>query len=272
MSISCKELIAKTTVHPRYTLHTHTEFCDGRSSIAEIVDEAIIRGMDMIGFTPHSPIHHTSSCNMTFESVPQYLAKLHEHKNLEQKSGLEILAGMEIDYMGKDWGAHSDYFTQLPIDYSISSIHFIPAQDGTMIDIDGRYERFALNMHKYFHDDIDYVVKTFLQRTLEMIDAGGFNIIGHFDKIAMNGSQYCRGLEEKQWYLDSISLIINEIAARDIIVEINTKAYELHGRFFPNVNWWDDLKDKGIPVIVNSDAHYREKLESGIREALKFLS
>ena len=42
-----------------------------------------------------------------------------------------------------------------------------------------------------------HVVDTFYSHTLAMIEAGGFDMIGHFDKIGFNASYFQKGIEEK---------------------------------------------------------------------------
>ena len=46
------------------------------------------------------------------------------------------------------------------------------------------------------------------------------------------------------------------IIEKGVVVEINTKAWLDHHRLFPNVEWLPYLKEKGVPMIVNSDAHF----------------
>ena len=191
---------------------------------------------------------------------------------------------MEIDYLGKDWGASHPYFQGLPLDYRLSSIHFIPTPDGDkMIDVDGRPDGFIVKLHKYFNGDIRYVVDTFYARTLDMIEAGGFDIIGHFDKIGFNASCFRPGIEEEAWYGKHIDNIIDAIKATDIIVEINTKAWEppvgasvdeianYEPRLFPSAEVIRRLCRAGIPLIVNSDSHYPDRINAGRKAAFDII-
>lgn len=260
MRISCGELISETRKSSLYNFHTHTQFCDGKATMKEFVEEAVKRGFKALGFSPHSPIPFESPCNMTLEDVDNYFTQIDILR--KENPGIKIFAGMEVDYLGEEWGAHNKYFASLPLDFTISSIHFIPAQDGTPVDIDGRFEQFRVKMEQFFHNDIRYVVDTYMQHTHQMLDSGGFEIIGHFDKIALNGSLFYPELESTQWFNQGIRDIIDHIASQGYIVEINTKAFEKHGRFFPNRRWWDVLKTRNIPLIVNSDAHYPELLDA----------
>lgn len=253
-----------------YTLHSHTQFCDGHAPMEEMARAAIDAGFGVYGFSPHSPVPIESPCNMSFESVPEYLAEVARLRSV-YGSECRFFAGMEIDYIGKDWGPSSKYFRELPLDYRIGSVHFIPSQDGVPTDIDGHFDRFSLRMKDVFHDDIRYVVETFYSRTLDMISAGGFDIIGHPDKIAHNASLYAPGIEERPFYRSLVGDMIDAIAASDLIVELNTKAFAEHGRIFPRKDILRELIHRGVPVIVNSDAHRPEKVDASRAEAFEII-
>ena len=57
-----------------------------------------------------------------------------------------------------------------------------------------------------------------------------------------------------------------------VVVEINTKAYEEKKRFFPAERWWHKLISAGVPLAINSDAHYRDRIGSGRSQALALLN
>lgn len=253
-----------------YTLHSHTEFCDGRAQMEAFAREAVRRGFRHYGFTPHSPVPIESPCNMAASKVPEFLAEVKRIQNTYGDS-CRFYAGMEVDYLGADWGPSTPYFQELPLDYTIGSVHFIPAQNGELIDIDGRFERFARNMEAHFHNDIHYVVETFYRQSMDMLSAGGFDILGHFDKIAQNGSMYHPGLEDEDWYRRLIDDYIDAIVASGVVVEINTKAYAEHGRFFPGERYFPRLKKAGVTLVVNSDVHVPALMDASRAEAFSML-
>ena len=57
------------------------------------------------------------------------------------------------------------------------------------------------------------------------------------------------------------------IVASGVGVEINTKAYMPHGRFFPHTRYFERLIRAGVTLIVNSDAHYAARIYDGRSEA-----
>ncbi|MFI3240179.1 MAG: histidinol-phosphatase [Bacteroidales bacterium] len=251
-----------------YNLHSHTQFCDGRATMEDFVVAAIGAGFTDFGFSPHSPINIESPCNMSFDAVDDYLTEFNRLK-VKYMGDINLYASMEIDYLSEEWNASNDYFRKLPLDYRIGSVHFVPNADGVLVDLDGRFERFKVNIDELFGGDLDYAVRRYFAQSLRMIEAGGFDIIAHFDKIGHNASHYRADLESEQWYQKLIMELLEAIKDNNIIVEVNSKAFKDHNRFFPNKRLFSLLKRYDIPLLVNSDVHYPELVNSGRFEAFE---
>lgn len=252
----------------KYNFHSHTQYCDGRDTMESIVRSAIDSGFNHFGFSPHSPVPISSPCNMTSESVDSYIKEIDRLKSLF-KDSINIYCSMEIDYLD-DWNASNDYFKNLPLDYRISSVHFIPsfAVDG-YVDVDGCFENFREKMHKHFYDDIEGVIISFYTQTLNMIERGGFDIIGHFDKIGFNANSFKPGVDNEDWYKSLVREVFDAIMDNHYLIEINTKAYEGNNRFFPDKSFWTLLKKYGAPVVFNTDVHFSHLVESGRQQAIE---
>lgn len=250
--------------------HSHTEFCDGRASMIEIAKAAKEAGFEVWGISPHSPICCPSGANMKMEDVDKFI-KESTCLKLEYGARMRILTGMEVDYVSKDFGPHSDYFQSLPLDYRIGSVHFVRTQDGRPVDVDGPSERFIKYLESEFSGDLRYVVETYFAMELEMLEAGGFDIIGHLDKIGDNGSHAREDLEDQSWYARLVEKVIAKATEKDVVTEINTKKYETGKRFFPSLRWWPLLKKYRSKLVLSTDAHYPEKVASGYKQALDLL-
>lgn len=255
----------------RYTFHSHTEFCDGRDRMETFARKAVEEGFSHYGFSPHSPVPIASPCNMTREHVADFDREFARIKSLYGHT-TRFYRAMEIDYLGPQWCAADPYFTDLGLDYSISSVHFIPAQGGEYVDIDGRFDRFRRNMAYHFHNDIGYVVHKFYEQSMEMISRGGFDIIGHYDRIGHNASHFHEGIEQEGWYQDLRKSLTDEIISSGVTVEINTKALADHHRFFPAPDVWSNILEAGVPIVVNSDAHVADLINAGREEAINLLN
>ena len=266
--IDFKEITSQSTL---YNFHAHTLYCDGHAPMEDFVREAIGQGFTHFGFSPHSPLPFESSCNMSRASVVQYLEEMDRLKAL-YGSRIKLYTSMEIDYVD-EFGPSHDFFAQLPLDYRIGSVHFIPSfiDTGEYIDIDGRPEHFIERMHKYFHDDIEAVIRSFYEQSLKMVEKGGFDVIGHFDKIGFNAEAFKSGVTLEAWYDQLVMQLFEAIMDHHYVIEINTKAWERRSRFYPDAKYFPLLKKYDCTVLVNSDAHYPELINSGRFEAMNLL-
>ena len=115
------DFLKETGTSKLYTFHSHTEFCDGRAQMEAFAREAVKRGFTHYGFSPHSPVPIESPCNMKVADVDRYFAEV-ERIRRAYGDRCRFYAGMEIDYLGDDWGPSSPYFATLPLDYAIGSV------------------------------------------------------------------------------------------------------------------------------------------------------
>lgn len=252
----------------RMNLHSHTQFCDGKASMEEMATAASEAGFSVWGFSPHSPIDIPSPCNMSEDDVPPFVGEAERIRKKLQGTTL-ILTGMEIDYLSDTFGPALPCFRNLPLDYRIGSVHFVPTQRGEPVDCDGSATRFKDYLRNKFDGDLEYVVRKYFEQVLSMIRAGGFDILGHLDKIAGNASEVDPTIEDADWYGELVKEVIEEAVSRDFIIEINTKAYDSRHRFYPDCRWWPLLKRKGAEVIFSTDAHYPDKVAASYDEAAR---
>lgn len=265
-----QDILTAISADRRYNLHSHTQFCDGHAPMEEMVEGAVRAGLTRYGFSPHSPIVIASPCNMSAADVEAYKAEV-ERLRRKYAGRIELYTAMEVDYLGSQWGPASPEVQAYGLDYIIGSVHFVPSQDGVYADTDGPADRFVHYVHEVFHDDLRYVVDRFFAQTQAMIEAGGLNIVGHFDKIGLNASSIQPDIENEPWYARHIADTIDCMAAHGVAAEINTKAYTRHGRFFPARQWWPQVLAAGIPLVVNSDAHDPALTDASRAEAFTLL-
>ena len=250
--------------------HSHCSFCDGRAPLEDFVKAAIEEGFTSYGVSSHAPLPFSTRWTMEREDVPPYLEEI---ARLKQKyaAEIELYSGMEIDYLDEDSNPSISYFRELPLDYRIGSVHMLESLEDGIIDIDVSKERFRVLLPLYFGNDLQKLVNTYYDKLMRMVELGGFDIVGHADKMSYNAS-YCQpDLLEQDWYNRRIHEYFAFIAERGLMVEINTKAYQTMGVFFPNIKYFPLLKELHIPVLVNSDAHFPAKINSGRTDALKAL-
>ena len=254
--------------------HSHCTFCDGRSTPEDFVKFAISHEFRAYGFSSHSPLPFETFWNMSKDDMPEYLAEINRLK--EKYAGqLEIYTSLEIDYLDETYNPSIAYFQELPLDYRIGSIHFLPLSEhlseDNMVCIDGAFADYKDSVDRYFEGKISKLVTRYFDSTLKMIEAGGIDIVGHMDKIYMNGHK-CEGFSfDADWYQKPFKAVLDLIAQKGLMVEVNTKNLIKKQQIFPRKEYLGLLKDMNIPVMVNSDCHYPDLVNDGRTEAFEIL-
>ena len=250
--------------------HSHCSFCDGRAPFEEFVKEAIRQGFYSYGVSSHAPLPFPTQWTMEWGQMEAYLD---EFKNLRSKYAdeIELYVGLEIDYLNEESNPSVASFTELPLDYRIGSVHLLYDAAGEVVDIDCSPAVFKERVDRHFNGDVLRVVRMYFDRLFRMVELGGFDILGHADKMHYNASCYHPGLLDEPWYEALMKDYFSLVASRGYLVEINTKAYDSLGTFYPNSRYWELMKEYQIKVLVNSDAHYPERINAGRMEALRLL-
>lgn len=254
--------------------HSHCTFCDGRSTPEDFVKFAISHGFRAYGFSSHSPLPFETFWNMSKDDMPEYLAETNRLKE-KYADRLEIYTSLEIDYLDETYNPSIAYFQELPLDYRIGSIHFLPLSEhlseDNMVCIDGAFADYKDAVDRYFEGKISKLVACYFDSTLKMIEAGGIDIVGHMDKIYMNGHKYEGFSFDADWYQKPFKAALDLIAQRGLMVEVNTKNLIKKQQIFPRKEYLGLLKNMNIPVMVNSDCHYPDLVNDGRTEAFQLL-
>ena len=250
--------------------HSHTSFCDGRAPMEDFVKEAIRQGFTSYGISSHAPLPFPTHWTMKKEDVESYLEEFRSLKN-EYQGRIELYIGLEIDYLDEYSNPSIEYFRNLPLDYRIGSVHLLKDDKGEIVDVDCSKEVFKERLDTHFHSDVKATVLAYFSKLMSMAELGGFDIVGHADKIAYNASFCQPNVSEQSWYKYAQRDLFAFISEKGYMMEVNTKAYHKLGVFYPDTTSFSLIKEMHIPVLVNSDSHYPELVNDGRIEALQAL-
>nr|WP_301847027.1 hypothetical protein [uncultured Parabacteroides sp.] len=140
-----------------------------------------------------------------------------------------------------------------------------------MVCIDGSFREYQKSVDTYYDGDIRKLVTHYFSSTLQMIEAGGIDIVGHMDKIYMNGHK-CEGFDlQADWYQKPLNDCLHLIAEKGLMVEVNTKNLMKKQETYPHMDYLHRLCELDIPVMVNSDCHYPDLVNDGRAEAFELL-
>lgn len=247
--------------------HSHCLYCDGRANMEDFIRFAISEGFSSYGISSHAPLPFPTAWTMEWDRMEDYLSEFYRMKE-KYADKIELAIGLEIDYLDEESHPASRVFQDLPLDYRIGSVHMLYSPEGEVVDIDTPAAKFRQLVDKHFEGDLDFVVRLYYKNLLRMVELGGFDIVGHADKMHYNAASYRPGLLDEPWYDKIVRDYFAEIARRGYIVEVNTKSYQDLGTYYPNERYFTFLKELGVRVQVNSDAHYPERINNSRYEAL----
>ena len=255
--------------HNHTNYHSHCDFCDGHAPMQNFVEAAIACGMTAYGITSHTtfPTPGLSLQPDTYEAYFQEFARL---KSI-YKNDIELYVGLEIDYLDEVRNPRLPFYATLPTDYTIGAVHFITNDRGEWMCTDGGFDKFAVNIARYFNNDIRRVIELFYAKSHLLIACGNFDLHAHPDKISLNASQFDAAIIHEHWYEDLVYNHLCSLKNRDFLVEDNTKALDKHHLIFPAEDWLPLVKQLGLKLVVNSDCHDPECVEAGRYETLQIL-
>jgi histidinol-phosphatase (PHP family) len=256
------------------SLHTHSIYCDGNGGIETLCAAAYQKGLTAIGFSSHAPIRvkpfSNSGWHLRHDSLDQYLDDVRAAKKRWAEK-LKVFAGLEVDYIKDVTGPVS--FKDAGLDYIIASVHYLVPQQGVPFTVDGSGEEFEKGVREGYMGSIEDAVNAYWDAEENMVNEGGFDILGHVDLIKKNNVNEKHFSPQSGWYVNRIIRLADRIAAAGITVEVNTgglnrkKTTEL----YPSPFFLKLLRQRNVPVIITADAHCAEHLDGHYPQAVEAL-
>jgi len=248
--------------------HTHSLYCDGKSTLEEHVREAEKQGLLQLGFSSHSPVPFENSFAISEEKLPEYIQEIDQ---LQQKTDVKLLKSLECDFIPGMTVDFAERQKVCGLDYIIGGVHLVrPLHGDGLWFIDGsKQETYDDGLRDLFDNNIKAAVTTFWEQTFEMLETQQMDIIAHFDKIKMhNRDRFFT--EDETWYKVLADKAIQLIKRHDVIIEVNTRGlYKKRcDHFYPSTELLMKARKADIPVLISSDAHKAEELMLYVPEAI----
>jgi len=251
--------------------HTHSEFCDGKATARVMAQAARQAGFKVLGFSSHAPLPFSTSWTMDHARLPDYIATL-QALRLEHAPDMDVLIGLEIDYIEGLCGPADGRFEAAQLDFSIGSAHFVtpagaPEPAAAALDaagiptfgfaVDEPEDDFEAHLATFYAGDAEALVDDYYTAVTACVRAGGFDILGHFDLIRKNNRRQVRFREDTARYRDAAMSAVEALSDSGIIVEINTGGMARGKTDSPYPAPWilKELRTRNVSVCVNADAH-----------------
>lgn len=256
----------------KFNFHTHSLYCDGKSGLREIVEEAIRNDFAALGFSSHAPLPMVNSYALSFEQFQNYLREL-EKLRQEFHPHIRIYKSLEIDYI-PSVSFPFEAFRKQGLDYTIGGVHLVEESGSRGLwFIDGSSpEPYDRGLRELFGGDIRKAVRQFFHQSMEMLATQKPDIIAHFDKIKMHNKG--RFFDEQDtWYQKLVKDLLRLIKEQGTIVEMNTRGLykKRFDDWFPSRRWVKEMKNLGIPLTISTDAHHKDELDACFEQTQKML-
>ena len=240
------------------SIHTHSLFCDGKNSLAEMAEAAFAAGVKYLGFSGHihTPIPHDEG-NVLPKGAVEYFAECRSLKKLYEGK-MDILIGLE-------WDSCSDEAVPEGLDYWIGSVHNLrDEKSGEYFSVDWQRESLIACRDRVFGGDIYALVEAYYAE-LARVAAMKPTVLGHIDlitKLNGDGSLFDENCPRyKAAALSALAALDNG----ESLLEINTGAVARGYRTspYPAPFILEAWRERGGRVIITSDAHSAEGIVFG---------
>lgn len=254
-------------------VHTHTDFCDGKDSPAEMARAAAAKGFTTLGFSAHCAYPFSSDWHIHIEDIPRYRAAI-KALQAEYAGKMKIFCGFEADYI--EGALHPDrtVLAAFAPDFIIGSVHYVPSDKKTpspLLTVDDTAEKVAQWLSVCFDDDGARAVKAYFKAVRSMVRESDFDVVGHADLVKKRNKTLSFFDEKAGWYKTEIKKTAEAIARTGKIVEINTGgiARGATDETYPSAEMLYHLRKNGAEITINSDAHTADTLDTAFDTAIQ---
>lgn len=238
-------------------LHTHTTYCDGKNTPAEMAAAAYARGFSRFGMSGHSYVAFDTCC-MSKENTELYRAEVQRLKK-EYEGRMEILLGVE-----------QDFYSEMPTegyDYVIGSVHYLKVTDPDTGEacypaIDDTEEILKAACEKYFAGVMLSVAEAYYETVAQVAEKTNCDIIGHVDLITKYIEKDPLFDTGDPRYVAAWKKAVDRLLTCGKPFEVNVGAIARGYRTtpYPAPEIIAYIKERGGKLVLSSDSHSAENV------------
>ena len=243
--------------------HTHTTWCDGKDAPRRVVEAAIEKGFDEIGFSSHAMLPQDDvDWVLTPGKATRYAAEIRSLAE-EFSPRIQILCGVEADYVPGGAEPSRAAYAAVSPDYIIGSVHFVRAADGALVPVDHSPDLLEKGIRESFSGSAEAFVRAYFAQLREMVARFDFDVVGHPDLVRKFNAKHPYFDEDAPWYRKEVVATADAIAASGKVVEVNTGAISRGwlDDAYPSAGFRAILRRHGVRFILSSDAHAADAID-----------
>jgi histidinol-phosphatase (PHP family) len=243
----------------RINYHLHNQYsADGRGSTEETLHSAIDLGFEEICFTNHVEVLDPETSEWAVDLVEareRFEHQQHEIERLQPEfPELRILLGVEYEFR-PEWVETLDALTDsVDFDMIIGSVHVV---DG--------YQVSGGSVGGYFKDrDIAETYGRYFEVVEEMLEWGGFDVVGHLDLVKRFGAKYY-GPFDATPFESQVRGILDKMVGKGLGLEVNTSGVvQAPAEPYPGLDILKWAKEAHVATVtIGTDSHVPTSFEQG---------
>ena len=241
-----------------YSMHNHSTFSDGASSIEDMCRAAKAAGLKVFGMSDHwvMPAYEgtgTESWRMKHDRLDEYVDSLQKLKAELDDDDFTIKIGLEVDFFFENMDEIFAHLKKFPLDYLLGSVHCC----GTFpVDHD------ASDWEPLLPEERNAICEMYWKKMEGAAARKEFLFLGHLDlpkKFA---------LIDDQAYLAHAARVLDILQQTGGAIELNTSGwFKPCTAPYPGPEILRLARERNIPVIVNADAHHADHVRRNFTEA-----
>ena len=248
---------------PLSSPHVHSQYCDGRSTMEEMVQSAVAKGFVSLGFSSHAKQGFDQQFTMSEVREADYIAEARSLQT-KYKNGIRLWLGIERDYFSTADGALFDYV--------IGSVHYVD-REGKKITVDGSADQLREDIRVHYAGNGSAFAADYYRLLGHYVSSYRPGIIGHFDLVMKNNRLHELFDPEDSSVLQAAHSALAACITGCSLMEINTGAMARSGAKvpYPAIGLLQHWRKLGGKVILSSDCHFAPQIAFGYEAGLRLM-
>lgn len=221
--------------------HTHTPRCHhAEGTEEEYVQNALDRGLKILGFADHSPYWFPGSYYSGHRMYPEELGEYSQvvlDLRDQYAEKLEIHLGLEAEYYPGLFSEFMQHVRDFPIEYLILGQHALGDEQNEPWSSSATTDESQL--------------RRYCNQVCTAMQTGLFTYVAHPDLINFVG--------ENTIFRSYMRTLCREAKSCNLPLEYNLLGVR-GGRNYPNLRFWEIAAEEGCQVILGCDAHSPQDL------------
>ncbi|MBE5778869.1 MAG: histidinol-phosphatase HisJ family protein [Clostridiales bacterium] len=251
--------------------HSHTTYCDGKSTPEEMLAAARELGFVSLGFSGHAYQAFDPDYSMSLETQQQYKTHLRQLQRqcFDTKGSPRIWVGLEEDGLaphGQRMRNRQDF------DYIVVSTHYLTTDfEGRSVYVDGEPQLLRRYVDKVLDGDMLAMVRQYYDLHVAALLSAKVDIIGHFDLVRKFAISHQLFDETSPAYRHLALDALERAFPCGGVLEINTGAMARGRREdpYPTQELLGAWREMGGNITITSDCHEASKLDYGYDAAIQ---